>query len=67
MLLCPGSAVRPEDLTPEVWDYIFLEGPQPKDTSIAPDILHAMRREFHFWYPFDLRVRPSKFLRFKIG
>lgn len=49
--------MRPEDVTPEVWDHIFVEGPPPKNSAIAPDTLQAMRREFNFWYPFDLRVR----------
>ncbi len=44
-------------MTPEVWDYIFLEGAPPQNSAIAPDTLAAMRREFLFWYPFDLRVR----------
>lgn len=51
------GSVRPEDVTPEVWDFIFLDGPQPQHTAIPAEALQAMRREFQFWYPFDLRVR----------
>lgn len=40
----------------KVWDYIFLAKDVPKDSSIAPDVLATMRREFEYWYPFDLRV-----------
>ncbi|BDA46666.1 Leucine-tRNA ligase, cytoplasmic [Coccomyxa sp. Obi] len=50
------GSVRPEDVTPEVWDFIFLDGPQPQHTAVSAEALQAMRREFQFWYPFDLRV-----------
>ena len=44
-------------MTPEVWDYIFFTGAaKPKNTKIAPKALEAMRREFQYWYPCDLRV-----------
>merc|ERR1719445_1562916 len=44
-----------DQMTPEVWDYIFLAGNMPK-TSIASESLEKLRREFLFWYPLDLRV-----------
>jgi len=44
-----------DQMTPEVWDYIFLSGPVPK-TTIAAESLEKLRREFQFWYPLDLRV-----------
>jgi len=40
----------------QVWDYIFLEGPEPQRSKIPAQTLATMRREFNFWYPFDLRV-----------
>ena len=46
-------------LTVQVWDYIFLEGPEPQPCKIPGQTLKAMRQEFNFWYPFDLRVRSS--------
>ncbi|GFR47083.1 hypothetical protein Agub_g8770 [Astrephomene gubernaculifera] len=51
-----GGPVAPQQLTPEVWDYIFLGKEAPRDCAIAPEVLAAMRREFEYWYPFDLRV-----------
>ncbi|KAF8060524.1 leucine--tRNA ligase [Scenedesmus sp. PABB004] len=51
----PGP-IPPEALTHEVWDYIFLGGPYPPGCAIQEATLSAMRREFEFWYPFDLRV-----------
>lgn len=48
--------IKPEQMTPEVWDYIFFkEAPFPK-TTIKKDSLERMKREFEFWYPVDLRV-----------
>ena len=58
-LICgkpPGGGVKAADLTDEVWDYIFLGGGQPQNSAIPAQTLQAMRREFEFWYPFDLRV-----------
>jgi leucyl-tRNA synthetase len=51
--------IKPESLTPEVLDYIFhgkgnvaqLE----KTVRIRASLLQAMRSEFLYWYPFDLR------------
>ena len=44
-----------DQMTPEVWDYIFLGAEMP-NTSIAKESLEKLRREFLFWYPLDLRV-----------
>ncbi|XP_042196020.1 leucine--tRNA ligase, cytoplasmic [Callorhinchus milii] len=48
--------IRPEQMTREVWDYIFFKGaPYPK-TQIAKPILDQLKMEFEYWYPVDLRV-----------
>lgn len=48
---------RPEFMTPEVWDYIFVKNsPYPKNCKLPKKLLEAMRREFQYWYPVDLRV-----------
>ncbi|KAM8716260.1 hypothetical protein ACLKA7_003184 [Drosophila subpalustris] len=54
----PGPfGIKPADMTPEIWDYIFFkETPLPKKSSIKPEHLAVMRREFEYWYPMDLRV-----------
>ena len=49
------SAISPEEMTPQVWDYIFTEGPLP-ETKIPKESLEVMKTEFNYWYPFDLRV-----------
>lgn len=48
--------IRPEQMTPEVWDYIFYKNcPFPK-TDIPQITLDKLKREFEYWYPVDLRV-----------
>jgi len=51
--------IKPEALTPEVFDYIFYGKGDPaelqKKVEIKADLLCAMRNEFLYWYPFDLR------------
>ncbi|KAL1316677.1 hypothetical protein HN51_068846 [Arachis hypogaea] len=51
-----SSAIKPQQLTDDVWDYIFCDGPFPKSTDISSSLLERMKREFEYWYPFDLRV-----------
>ncbi len=48
--------IKPEQLTNEVWNYIFLRGDYPSNTDIPKDTLETLRREFAYWYPLDLRV-----------
>ncbi|PWA72632.1 leucine--tRNA ligase, cytoplasmic [Artemisia annua] len=50
------SSVKPEQLTDDVWDYLFLEGREPKHSDISLDLLKKLRKEFEYWYPLDLRV-----------
>lgn len=55
----PGAApggIPAEHMTPEVWDYVFLGADLPQGCPIPEETLHRMRREFEYWYPFDLRV-----------
>jgi len=51
--------IKPEALTPEVFDYIFYGKGNidelSKSVGIQSDLLKAMRSEFLYWYPFDLR------------
>ncbi|GLJ16023.1 hypothetical protein SUGI_0265820 [Cryptomeria japonica] len=49
------SVIKAEQMTDEVWDYIFREGPFPQ-SEIPSDLLKCMKKEFEYWYPFDLRV-----------
>jgi leucyl-tRNA synthetase len=51
--------IKSESLVPEVFDYIFYGKGNPdalsKTVGIKVDLLDAMRSEFLYWYPFDLR------------
>nr|XP_045727393.1 leucine--tRNA ligase, cytoplasmic-like [Mirounga angustirostris] len=48
--------IRPQEMTKEVWDYVFFrEAPFPK-TQIPKEKLDQLKQEFEFWYPVDLRV-----------
>jgi leucyl-tRNA synthetase len=51
--------IKPESLTPEVFDYIFYGKGEVEEvgttTGIPAALLDAMRSEFLYWYPFDLR------------
>ncbi|PVH74062.1 leucyl-tRNA synthetase [Cadophora sp. DSE1049] len=52
--------IRPEEMTDEVWDYIFARGELTQEASEACKIprttLDRMRREFEYWYPVDVNV-----------
>ncbi|XP_020088202.1 leucine--tRNA ligase, cytoplasmic-like [Ananas comosus] len=50
-----NSSIKPEQMTDEVWDYVFCGGPEPK-SEIPTSLLQKMKQEFEYWYPFDLRV-----------
>lgn len=44
---------RPEELTPEIFDYLFLKKGSP--AHFGKERLDEMRREFEYWYPYDYR------------
>jgi len=52
--------IKPEQLIPEVFDYIFLGKGTSEEVSrasgIPASLLEEMRREFEYWYPVDLRI-----------
>ncbi|MEM1901434.1 MAG: leucine--tRNA ligase [Candidatus Nezhaarchaeales archaeon] len=51
--------LKPENLTEEFFDYVFLgEGALEqvsKASGLKPELLEEIRREFLYWYPIDLR------------
>jgi len=55
-----GSAsplgIKPEQMTPEVFDYIFLQKEYPADCGIPEESLAKLRESFEYWYPMNLRV-----------
>ncbi|CAH1098943.1 unnamed protein product [Psylliodes chrysocephalus] len=49
--------IKPEQMTPEVWDYIFFKNAKyPTNCGIKKESLDKMKHEFEYWMPFDLRV-----------
>jgi len=52
------KGIKPEDLTDDIFSYIFLQKDLPPTTTskIPLELLTSMRQEFEYWYPFDLRV-----------
>ncbi|CAO1370357.1 unnamed protein product [Diamesa tonsa] len=49
--------ITADQMTPEVWDYIFFnDAKAPKSSKIKRESLDLMKREFNYWYPMDLRV-----------
>lgn len=48
--------INANDMKPEVWDYIFFKDAKMPKTKISKQALEAMRKEFQFWYPVDLRI-----------
>lgn len=49
--------IRPEQMTKEVWDFIFFsEAPPPQQSGVPAEHLQQLRREFNYWYPVDVRA-----------
>lgn len=49
--------INPNDLTTEVFDYIFLKDIEPPiNCNISLELLNKMKNEFRYWYPMNLRV-----------
>lgn len=52
----PGPLGIPaKDITDADWDYIFLQKPRAESSKIAEEKLAALRHEFEYWYPVDMR------------
>jgi leucyl-tRNA synthetase len=51
----PGN-INPEDLTVDVFNFIYRNGSMPESSNISNEILDQCRSEFRYWYPMDLRV-----------
>jgi len=44
-----GKTIKPEEMTPEVWDYLFIKGSGfPKGCTIKKETLDKMKNEFNF-------------------
>mmetsp|Transcript_3412 Transcript_3412/g.5764 ORF Transcript_3412/g.5764 Transcript_3412/m.5764 type:complete len:884 (-) Transcript_3412:170-2821(-) len=63
-----GSEVGPigikaEDMSHSCWQYIFKRGDYEEGCKVPQEKLDTMRREFEYWYPFDLRVSGKDLIR----
>jgi len=52
-----------DQMTHEVWNYIFKKGPYPDGCTIPEENLKKLRSEFEYWYPMDLRVSAKDLIR----
>ena len=48
--------IQPEDLTDEVFDYVFLGKKTAKKLKVKADVLKKMKEEFDYFYPLDIRL-----------
>lgn len=49
--------IQPSQMTDDVWDYVFaLRDNLESESDIPKETLYAMRREFTYWYPLDVRI-----------
>ncbi|XP_027783540.1 leucine--tRNA ligase, cytoplasmic [Marmota flaviventris] len=48
--------ISAQQMTKEVWDYIFFKDALFPKTQIPKEKLDQLKQEFEFWYPVDLRV-----------
>lgn len=52
----PGLlGLKPEEITGEVWDYVFLHKDNAK-TDIPKEKLNKLRNEFEYFYPLDVNI-----------
>ncbi|THH16229.1 hypothetical protein EW146_g4378 [Bondarzewia mesenterica] len=47
--------ITPEQMTDEVWEYIFVNGPWPINSPLPKEKADALKHEFNYFYPFDIR------------
>ncbi|KDE08386.1 leucyl-tRNA synthetase, cytoplasmic [Microbotryum lychnidis-dioicae p1A1 Lamole] len=55
-----GSVVGPlgitaEQMTDEMWDYVYANGALPADAPIPTENLNILKAEFSYFYPMDIR------------
>jgi hypothetical protein len=48
--------VKAEYVTDQVWDFVLQGASMPEGSPIGEETLKKMKREFEYWYPWDLRV-----------
>ncbi|KAG7088680.1 hypothetical protein E1B28_012651 [Marasmius oreades] len=52
----PGPlGITPDQMTDEVWEYVFATGPWPASAPLPKEKADALKHEFEYFYPFDIR------------
>jgi len=52
----PGPlGITPDQMTDEIWEYVFCNGPFPSPSPLPREKADALKHAFEYFYPFDLR------------
>ncbi|KAJ3929636.1 MAG: hypothetical protein NXY57DRAFT_397183 [Lentinula lateritia] len=52
----PGPlGITADQMIDEVWEYVFCDGPWPSSASLPQEKADALKHEFNYFYPFDIR------------
>ena len=54
-------------MTDEMWDYVLNNGPWPENAPMPKEKADAMRHEFEYFYPFDVRSSGTPMQRLAIA
>ncbi len=53
----PGPlGITDDQMTDEVWEYIFCNGPFPDPAPMPIEKANALKHEYEYFYPFDIRA-----------
>ena len=47
--------IAPEQMTDEIWEYIFVDGPWPTNSPLPREKADTLKHEYEYFYPFDVR------------
>ncbi|RDB19653.1 putative leucine--tRNA ligase, cytoplasmic [Hypsizygus marmoreus] len=52
----PGPlGITPDQMTDEIWEYIFCNGTFPSPSPVPIEKANALKAEYEYFYPFDIR------------
>jgi leucyl-tRNA synthetase len=47
--------ITPDQMTDEIWGWLLADGPWPSDPPLAREQADALKHEYDYFYPFDIR------------
>ncbi|CAO3660097.1 unnamed protein product [Rhizopus stolonifer] len=50
------AGIKPEQMTDDVWNYIFRLAKYPADCGVPQATLDTLKREYEYFYPLDIRA-----------